>query len=46
LVFTPIGLTMRLFGWDPLERRFDPNASTYWVEHKPPASPSRYFQQF
>ena len=46
LVFTPIGVTMRLLGWDPLQRTFGPGASTYWVEHKPPSSPSRYCQQF
>ncbi|MHC4176359.1 MAG: DUF5989 family protein, partial [Planctomycetota bacterium] len=31
LVLTPTGLLMRLFGYDPMHRRFDPHATTYWV---------------
>lgn len=27
----PIGLVMKLFGRDPLLRRFDPESSSYWV---------------
>jgi hypothetical protein len=46
LLFTPIGLAMRLFGWDPMRRSYDPKATTYWVERKPPTDTSRYFQQF
>jgi len=43
---TPIGLLFRLMGRDVLHRRFDPKARTYWLEHRPPAGPERYFQQF
>ena len=43
---TPIGLLFRLMGRDVLHRRFDPKAGTYWLEHRPPAGPERYFQQF
>ena len=32
LVMTPIGLAMRLFGKDPMHRRIDPEASSYWIE--------------
>ncbi len=32
LVMTPIGLVMRLFGKDPMHRRIDPEASSYWIE--------------
>ncbi|QXD16338.1 DUF4407 domain-containing protein [Rhodocaloribacter litoris] len=32
LVVTPIGLLLRLFGRDPLQRRRDPAASSYWIE--------------
>ncbi len=46
LVMTPIGLLMRLSGRDPLERRFDPEAGTYWVERPARVEPSRYFRQF
>jgi hypothetical protein len=46
LLITPIGLLFRLMGRDPLQRRFDAKARTYWVEHQPPDRPERYFQQF
>ena len=46
LVLTPIGLLMRLLGRDPMRRRLDPNAQTYWVKHETPTKSSRYFQQF
>jgi hypothetical protein len=46
LVLTPIGLIMRLFGRDPMERRFRPEAPTYWVEHRPAGELGRYFRQF
>ena len=32
LVMTPIGLLMRLFGKDPMHRRLDPDASSYWIK--------------
>lgn len=30
LIFTPIGLAMRLFGIDLLERKSDKNKKSYW----------------
>ena len=36
LVFTPIGIMMRVFGSDPLRLRFDSNAPSYWIERIPP----------
>jgi hypothetical protein len=32
LVFTPVGLMMRLLKKDPLERKADPSAESYWVK--------------
>ena len=32
ITLAPIGLIMRLRGKDPLNLRFDPSASTYWIE--------------
>lgn len=32
----PTGLVMRLLGKDPMQRRFEPDADTYWVRHNPP----------
>ena len=47
LVFTPIGLLMRLFGYDPMRGRFDPEAATYWIARDEKASDAkRYFRQF
>lgn len=31
----PIGLAMRLFGYDPLLLKRDPSAASYWVECQP-----------
>lgn len=36
LTVTPTGLVMRLVGKDPLHRRLDPTAKTYWIERSPP----------
>ncbi|MBW3543785.1 MAG: hypothetical protein KY476_26350 [Planctomycetes bacterium] len=46
LVLTPIGLAMKLFGRDPMQRSFDPAASTYWKPRPPQTETSRYFRQF
>ena len=46
LLLTPIGLVRRALGADPLQRRIDTDASTYWTEHRPDADPDRYFRQF
>ena len=39
LVLTPIGVAMRIFGRDPLERRLEPERSTYWVPYRAPGGP-------
>ena len=47
LVITPIGLAMRVFGYDPMKKRFDPSAESYWVARSATATdPKRYFRQF
>ena len=46
LIITPIGVVMRLLGRDPMERAFDPEAKSYWVEHDPHRDPAQYFRQF
>ena len=43
---TPLAVVMRLFGRDPLNRRFDLKANTYWGPRPPQADVSRYFRQF
>jgi hypothetical protein len=47
LVFTPVGILMRIFRYDPMKRGFDDSLSSYWVERDPAAAePKRYFRQF
>lgn len=46
LVLMPIGLIMRLCGRDPIQRRFDPEAQSYWVPRNPDSNIARYFRQF
>jgi hypothetical protein len=46
LVITPFGLLMRVFGRDPMKRRWDRSAPTYWHEAEKAVDPKRYFRQF
>jgi hypothetical protein len=46
LVLTPVGLLMRLFRYDPMTRRFEPDAASYWIERRPADDKKRYFRQF
>jgi hypothetical protein len=43
LVVTPVGYLMRL-SHDPMRRRFDRSAKSYWVDCEP-SKPDRYFRQ-
>jgi hypothetical protein len=45
LVLTPIGLVMRIVGYDPLNRQFD-RSTSYWITHDTAPETSRYFKQF
>jgi hypothetical protein len=45
-VITPIALAFRLAGRDPLARRFDPDAATYWEPYNPDRGMDRYLKQF
>lgn len=40
LVVTPAGLLMRWRGKDPLHRRFDRAATSYWIVRQPPGPPA------
>ena len=43
----PVGVLMRAFGNDPMRRKFDPSADSYWVLREPPgASSESMTQQF
>ena len=45
-VVTPVGLLVRTFRGDPLERKFDSEATTYWTSRKGPSSVERYFRPY
>jgi len=46
LVLTPIALALRIVGHDPLTRKFEPGATTYWSARPPAPSSARYFKQY
>lgn len=48
IIITPMGLIMRIVGKDPMERKLDPNAATYWSpkEQEKDTSVERYEKQF
>ncbi|MCA9124877.1 MAG: hypothetical protein H6822_09205 [Planctomycetaceae bacterium] len=46
LVLTPIGLLMRLCGRDPMQRRLDRSAKSYWLARTPRGDTKSYFRQF
>ena len=45
-LITPVGIVFRLLGRDPLNRGFDPEASTYWADARPARDRESYFRQF
>jgi len=45
LILTPVGLIMRLFGRDPLHRKFDRDATTYWAKRPPAEFKQERYQQ-
>lgn len=47
LTVTPTALIMRAMGKDPLRRKFDPSATSYWIDRDPPGpEPETMKQQF
>lgn len=45
-MITPLGLVFRLIGKDPMNRRFEPEATTYWSDPRPRRGKESYFRQF
>ena len=45
-VLTPIGLAMRLCGRDPMQRKLDREAKSYWLPHSRRSGLKGYFRQF
>ena len=46
LIIAPVGFLLRALGADPMERRIQPEAETYWVDAPPARAHSSYFKQF
>ena len=46
VILSTLGLIFRLAGRDPLHRRFDAAAASYWIPREKPAKTARYFNQF
>jgi hypothetical protein len=45
-IITPVALFFRLLKRDPLCRRYEPDANTYWLRHKQKRFAKDYFRQF
>ena len=46
LLLMPLAIVFKLIGRDPLHRRYEPSAESYWVPHKPSENMERYLHQF
>ena len=46
LVITPVGLLMRLLGYDAMHRKLDPAMTSYWIKRPAQTAVGRYFRQF
>ena len=45
LVLSPIGLVMKIIGYDPLARRLSSKSTSYWQPRENAKSPDSYFRQ-
>ena len=46
LLVTPVGLIMKLVGYDPLHRKIDKNTTSYWINRSENKSSESYFKQY
>jgi len=46
LVVTPVGWALRALGKDPLNRRFERDATSYWIDRRGKPDVERYFRQY
>jgi hypothetical protein len=47
LVFTPVGIVLKLLGKDLIKEKWDRQATSYWIERTDePFDPSRYEKQY
>ena len=45
-LITPVGIFMKIIGRDPLERKLDPDAESYWHDCRPERGKESYFRQY
>jgi hypothetical protein len=45
-VVTPLGLIMRVYGRDPLRRKFDPSVKSYWLGRQRRDDMAQHFKQY
>ena len=46
VLISPVAIFFKLTGRDAMNRRFDPEATTYWVDPRPSRGPESYFKQY
>jgi hypothetical protein len=46
LLITPVGFAMQLVGYDPLRRKLDRSARSYWVPRDGAVDKQRWFKQY
>ena len=46
LILTPVGVTMRVFGRQPLGKKFDRETQSYWVDVEKSGDVGDYYRQF
>ncbi len=46
VILSPLGILLRVMGKDPMLKKPDPNASSYWKEREPVTTSDVYFRQF
>lgn len=45
-VIVPMGGILRVTGWDPMRRKLDRGASSYWIRRERPHDVKRYFRTY
>lgn len=45
-IIAPVGAGLRIAGKDPMARRLEPDAPSYWSDARPPRSRESYFRQY
>lgn len=46
LIITPVGLVFKITGKDPLHKKYNKAAKSYWIKRQAPDKLDRYFHQF